>query len=155
MTWRAFAVVVVIAVVIAYAVLSGLWVSNSNSWYMSLNRPSFQPPNWLFGLIWPYNFIVLATAGVQVMLRAKPMIASLWILLLIASVTSAIAWSYYFYVPHNLEIASYALIAAALFTLGILILTFMSQLVIAWFLLPYQAWLIIASALSYSYWQLN
>lgn len=155
MTWRTFAVIVVIAAVIAYAVLSGLWVSNSNSWYLSLNRPSFQPPNWIFGLIWPYNFVVLAVAGVQVMLRAKPMTAGLWLLLLIASVAAAIAWSYYFYVPHNLEIATYALSSAALFTLGILILTFMSQLVVGWFLLPYQIWLIIASALSYSYWQLN
>jgi tryptophan-rich sensory protein len=154
-TWRTFVVIAVIAAVIAYAVLSGLWVSNSNSWYLSLNRPSFQPPNWIFGLIWPYNFVVLAVAGVQVMLRAEPMIAGLWMLLLIASVVAAIAWSYYFYVPHNLEIATYALSSAALFTLGILILTFMSQLVVGWFLLPYQIWLIIASALSYSYWQLN
>ncbi|MEN9923386.1 MAG: hypothetical protein RIS09_900 [Actinomycetota bacterium] len=155
MTWRTFAVVAVIAIVISYAAFSGLWVSNSNAWYSSLNRPSFQPPDWVFGLIWPYNFVVLAIAGAQVMLRAKPMIASIWILLLLASVLAALAWSYYFYVPHNLEIASYALIAAAVFTVGIVILCFMSNLLIAWFLLPYQGWLIIASALSYSYWQLN
>jgi tryptophan-rich sensory protein len=154
-TWRTFAVVAVIAIVISYAAFSGLWVSNSNAWYSSLNRPSFQPPDWVFGLIWPYNFVVLAIAGAQVMLRAKPMIASIWILLLLASVLAALAWSYYFYVPHNLEIASYALIAAAVFTVGIVILCFMSNLLIAWFLLPYQGWLIIASALSYSYWQLN
>lgn len=155
MTWRTFAVVAVIAIVISYAAFSGLWVSNSNAWYSSLNRPSFQPPDWVFGLIWPYNFVVLAIAGVQVMLRAKPMIASIWILLLLASVLAALAWSYYFYVPHNLEIASYALIAAAVFTVGLVILGFMSNLLIAWFLLPYQGWLIVASALSYSYWQLN
>ncbi|MEN9923653.1 MAG: hypothetical protein RIS09_1167 [Actinomycetota bacterium] len=155
MTWRTFAVVAVIAIVISYAAFSGLWVSNSNAWYSSLNRPSFQPPDWVFGLIWPYNFVVLAIAGVQVMLRAKPMIGSIWILLLLASVLAALAWSYYFYVPHNLEIASYALIAAAVFTVGLVILCFMSNLLIAWFLLPYQGWLIVASALSYSYWQLN
>jgi tryptophan-rich sensory protein len=154
-TWRTFAVVAVIAIVISYAAFSGLWVSNSNAWYSSLNRPSFQPPDWVFGLIWPYNFVVLAIAGVQVMLRAKPMIGSIWILLLLASVLAALAWSYYFYVPHNLEIASYALIAAAVFTVGLVILCFMSNLLIAWFLLPYQGWLIVASALSYSYWQLN
>ena len=147
--------VAVIAIVISYAAFSGLWVSNSNAWYSSLNRPSFQPPDWVFGLIWPYNFVALAIAGAQVMLRAKPMIASIWILLLLASVLAALAWSYYFYVPHNLEIASYALIAASVFTVGLVILCFMSNLLIAWFLLPYQGWLIVASALSYSYWQLN
>ena len=143
--------VAVIAIVISYAALSGLWVSNSNAWYSSLNRPSFQPPDWVFGLIWPYNFVVLAIAGVQVMLRAKPMIASIWILLLLASVLAALAWSYYFYVPHNLSIAATALGVAALLTIPVLYLTFKASLMIGLLLIPYQIWVTIATTLAWGY----
>ena len=52
-----------IAVVLVYVVGSGLWVNTGDSWYNNLNRPSWQPPGYIFGIIWPYNFIVLGIAA--------------------------------------------------------------------------------------------
>ena len=55
-----------IALVLIYAFGSGIWVSNAPGWYTSLNRPPWQPPNFVFGLIWPYNFVMLGTAAAKV-----------------------------------------------------------------------------------------
>ena len=52
--------------VFIYAFGSGIWVSSSPGWYSSLNRPSWQPPSAVIGLIWPYNFAVLGIASYQV-----------------------------------------------------------------------------------------
>ena len=54
--------VIGIALVVFYAVGSGLWVNTGDNWYRSLNAPTWQPPNWVFGVIWPYNFIVFRTS---------------------------------------------------------------------------------------------
>ena len=52
------------AIVVAYAIGAGRWVSTDADWYRSLIKPSWQPPDVVFGLIWPYNFVMLAVAGV-------------------------------------------------------------------------------------------
>ena len=52
--------VAAVVLVVIYAVGSGVWVSANPGWYASLEKPSWQPPDIVFGLIWPYNFIALA-----------------------------------------------------------------------------------------------
>ena len=45
------------ALVVGYAVGSGVWVSASPGWYAEPGRADWQPPDLVFGLIWPYNFV--------------------------------------------------------------------------------------------------
>ena len=54
------------ALVIGYAIGSGLWVTTGDSWYRSLDRPPWQPPDAVVGIIWPYNFAALIAAGIAV-----------------------------------------------------------------------------------------
>lgn len=63
-------VLVVIALVVGYAVLSGRWVGHEPGWYAALPRPSWQPPPWVFGVAWPLNFLALAVAGSAVVTSA-------------------------------------------------------------------------------------
>ena len=140
-----------IALVVIYALGSGIWVSNAPGWYSSLVRPPWQPPDFVFGLIWPYNFIMLGIAAwnvAQSLTRAQTIT---WLLFFAASVTSALVWAYQFYVPHNLSVAAIALGIAALLTLPILYLTFKASLLIGLLLVPYQVWVAIAATLAWGY----
>ena len=49
----------IFAIVIVYAVLSSYWTSRRPGWYASLPQPSWQPPDKVFGIIWPLNFLAL------------------------------------------------------------------------------------------------
>ena len=55
-----------VGIVFVYVIGSGLWVNTRDNWYRSLNQPSLKPPDFIFGLIWPYNFVILGFAAVYV-----------------------------------------------------------------------------------------
>jgi len=53
MNFRSASSVIGIALVLVYVVGSGLWVNTGDGWYRSLNKPTLQPPDFIFGLLWP------------------------------------------------------------------------------------------------------
>jgi tryptophan-rich sensory protein len=140
-----------ILLVLIYAFGSGIWVSSSPGWYSSLNRPPWQPPSYIFGIIWPYNFLVLGIASYQVSLSLTKFENILWLVFFGLSVAAALTWAYQFYVPHNLTLATIALTLCALLTLPVLYLTFKATLLMGVILVPYQIWVAIAASLAWGY----
>ena len=140
-----------IILVLIYAFGSGVWVSSSPGWYASLNRPPWQPPAFIFGLIWPYNFIMLGVAAINVAQSLNRIQTISWLTLFALSITAALIWAYQFYVPHNLTFAAIALGVAALLTIPVLYLTFKASLLVGILLIPYQLWVVIATTLAWGY----
>ena len=97
-----------IIIVLIYAFGSGIWVSSSPGWYSSLNRPPWQPPSYIFGIIWPYNFMVLGIASYQVSQSLTKSENILWLVFFGLSVAAARTWADQFYGPHNLTPAPIA-----------------------------------------------
>ncbi len=140
-----------ISLVFIYAIGSGVWVSTSPGWYSTLVRPPWQPPDFVFGIIWPYNFVMLGIAAFNVAQSLNRNQTLVWLGFFAASVAAALTWAYQFYVPHNLSLAAVALVVAALLTLPVLYLTFKASLLIGTLLVPYQIWVTIASTLAWGY----
>ncbi len=139
-----------VATVVVYAALSGVWVSADQGWYARLPRPPWQPPDWVFGVIWPLNFAALIAAGIvlsrQVPERAAPVLA-----VLVLSVVLALGWAYLFYVPHALGAAAWSLAAASALTWVVLV---MSARLVPWtglLLTPYAVWVTLATTLAFWY----
>jgi len=151
MEFKFVAAVLGIVLVLIYAFGSGVWVSSSPGWYASLNRPPWQPPNFVFGLIWPYNFIMLGVAAFNVAQTPNRIQTISWLVLFALSITAALTWAYQFYVPHNLTFAAIALGVAALLTIPVLYLTFKASLLVGILLIPYQLWVVIATTLAWGY----
>ena len=137
--------------VFIYAFGSGIWVSSSPGWYSSLNRPSWQPPSAVIGLIWPYNFTVLGIASYQVSRTLTRFENVTWLVFFGLSIAAALTWAYQFYVPHNFLFASIALTSTALLTVPMLILTFRASVAMGLLLVPYQIWVSIAASLAWGY----
>jgi benzodiazapine receptor len=155
MTFRNSASVIGIALVLLYAIGSGLWVNTGDGWYRNLNQPSWQPPDFIFGLIWPYNFIVLGIAAVVISQRTSKPVVAIYLALFAASVVSALVWAYQFYRPHNLVAASIALTVTVLLTVPMTITLFTVSVPVALAVVPYQVWVAVAATISWRYSQLN
>lgn len=149
--WRIGAVAATVVLVVVYALGSGRWVSTGSSWYLSLEQPWWQPPSWIFGLIWPYNFLMLIVVGIAVSWTASPPRVIALLTLLATTVALAIAWAYLFYEPHELMWAAICLTGAAVLTLPIVGIAFGQALWMGLVLLPYQVWLFLAASLSWGY----
>jgi len=150
MTWRTAGSAAAIVLVLIYAFGSGLWVQTGDGWYRSLVRPPWQPPDVVFGLIWPYNFIVLGAVGVAVM-SGGPVTRAVWLGCLAASVVGALTWARLFYVSHSLWASGFALGAAALLTVPLVVIAFRHSLVSGAVMVPYVLWLGIAASLAFGY----
>lgn len=155
MSARTVSTAVGFIVLAVYVAGSGVWMQTSGSWYSSLSRPPWQPPDWVFGLIWPYNFVVLGVAAFLIPRRATAPVARWWVAVFAASVIAALAWSYLFYVPHRLPAAAVALGLAAVLTLPLVGLAWRTTLALGVALVPYQVWLAVATSLSVGYAQRN
>ena len=144
-----------VALVLIYVVGSGLWVNTGDGWYRGLNQPSWQPPDFIFGIIWPYNFIVLGFAAVIVSQRLSAALVATYLSVFAITVACALIWAYQFYRPHNLEAASTALTCVALLTIALVVIASRASWPLAFALMPYQLWVSIASFLSWSYARAN
>jgi len=144
-----------VAIVFVYVIGSSLWVNTRDNWYRSLNQPSLQPPDFIFGIIWPYNFVILGFASVYVANRLSTINALVYLSIFALSVACALIWAFQFYRPHNLVAASIALCLVALLTLPMLYFIYQASLPLFLATIPYQLWVITASYISFSYAKLN
>ena len=147
--------VIGVVIVFVYVIGSGLWVNTGDNWYRSLNQPPWQPPDFIFGLIWPYNFVILGFASVAVANKLSTTNAVIYLSIFALSVAAALTWAYQFYRPHNLYAASIALAVVALLTLPMLYFIYQASVPLFFAATIYQVWVMTATYLSYNYAKLN
>lgn len=141
-----------VLLVLAYAVLANRWNGRDPGWYAALPKPSFQPPDLVFAVVWPLNFVLLLVVGLTVVRGAPPGQAWPATGVLAASVVLALVWSRLFYVPpHRLGAAALSLAGAAALTWALVVVVGAIEVWGALVLLPYALWLTVATALGFDY----
>ncbi|TKD63636.1 TspO/MBR family protein [Flavobacterium sp. ASW18X] len=130
--------------------------SSVNDWYLTLNKPSFNPPNWLFAPVWTILYILMGVAAGIVWgkgfhhLWVKTALYHFGFQLLLNAL-----WSMVFFGLKSPALAL-AIILALLVLIG---LTFKWFKVVskkaAYLLIPYFAWVLFATLLNYKIWELN
>lgn len=122
-------------------------------WYASLRKPSWTPPNWLFGPVWTILFLAMAIAAWlvwrKVGLTAAPM--QLFLLQLLLNV----AWSALFFQLRSPGLAFTEIVTLWFAILATSIEFWRAVPAAGWLLFPYLIWVSYATALNFSIWRLN
>jgi tryptophan-rich sensory protein len=144
-----------ISLVAIYAIGSGFLVNTGDSFYRFLTRPSWQPPDYVPGIVWPYNFLVLIIAGLMIANTASNLLRFSYTIAFAFSVITALVWAHSLFIQHNLILAAISLAVSALLTVPMVAIAFQTDWKIGLALIPYLLWLIFAASLSVGYKVLN
>jgi benzodiazapine receptor len=133
-------------------------VSNSgfaNGWYADLAKPSFQPPGWAFGVVWTALYTMMGIAVAVVLNATSSAERSRGLALFGGQLMLNFAWSPMFFGAHRIDLALVIiLVTNALVTAAIVSFWRVRPLAGA-LLLPYLAWLCLATALNHETGRLN
>jgi translocator protein len=125
------------------------------SWYASIFKPSWTPPNWVFGPVWTTLYVMMAVAGWLVWRskdapRRRPALV-VWAVQLALNAL----WPPLFFGVHAIGIALIDIYLLWLFIGRFLITSWPLSRPAAILFLPYWAWVSFASALNLAIWIMN
>jgi translocator protein len=154
-TPRGRAVLLAAAAAVLVGIL-GFLATDLSGWYIALEKPAWQPPDWLFGPVWTLIYALAAVAGVSAWQGARQSAGRNRILALFAiNAFLNLLWSLLFFRLHRPD---WALIEVAFLWLSILALIFGLRpfsKVSTWLLAPYLLWVTFAAVLNATIVRLN
>ncbi len=130
--------------------------SSIPTWYAGLNKPSFNPPNWIFGPVWTILFLMMGISFYIIWnlgIDKKDVKAAL--IIFGVQLLINILWSVIFF---GMQSPFYAFIEIIILWIAILftIIKFYNlSPVAAYLLIPYILWVSFAAVLNFSIWRLN
>lgn len=139
----------------AVGVLGGL-MTDVGPWYQNLDKPPWQPPDWLFGPVWTAIYAMTAAAAVLAWRHSNTRISRQNLLIaLLMNATLNVTWSLLFF---RLRRPDWALFEVFLLWASIVLLLVVCarrSRTAGWLILPYLAWVSFAAFLNYEVVRLN
>ncbi len=124
-------------------------------WYDSLSKPSWTPPNWLFGPVWTLLYLAMAVSAWLVWRRNGFSGARLPLTLFGVQLALNLLWSVLFFAMRQPGLAALEILLLWVSILATLLTFSRISPLAAALLVPYLAWVSFASALNIAIWRLN
>jgi translocator protein len=153
----------VLGLIVWFAVCFGAaWIGSSatmpeiRGWYAMLEKPSFNPPDWIFGPVWTALYALMA---ISAWLIWQPSgfnggaVVPLGVFL--GQLVLNTLWSILFFGQHNIGGALVDIALLWLSILAMIVLFYRRHRAAGLLQLPYLAWVSFASVLNYEIWRLN
>jgi tryptophan-rich sensory protein len=124
-------------------------------WYLTLRKPAWTPPGWVFGPVWTMLYIMMAIAGWLVWrLRIKRDIRQALIFFFVQLLLN-VGWSGLFFGLQNPGAAFREIIVLWMAILATLVFFWRVRPLAGMLLVPYQLWVTFAAILNLAIWQMN
>lgn len=148
--------IVFLAACLGVSAAGGAVTANSvGTWYQTLQKPPFNPPDWVFAPVWTTLYVLMAIAAWRVWRRQGLGGASRALALFALQLALNFAWSVLFF--------GLRLIGPALAEIALLFVAIVATAMAFWrhdrlaslLLIPYAAWVAFAILLNAALWRLN
>jgi benzodiazapine receptor len=124
-------------------------------WYASLEKPSFNPPNWLFAPVWIFLFVLMGITLYVLWQNVKKKEARSALIFFIIQLGLNVLWSVLFFGLKSPMLAFIEIIVLWIFILLTMIKSSKVSRATVFLLLPYILWVNFAAVLNFFLWRLN
>ena len=148
--------IVSILVPLIFGFIGSIFTSSSvDTWYMSINKPSFNPPNWLFAPVWTLLFVLIGISFYLVWSKDFENNKSLALPIYGSNLILNLLWSLLFFGLKSPYLAFIEIIILWFVILGNIIVFYRTSKASGLMLIPYLLWVSFASVLNYYIYILN
>jgi tryptophan-rich sensory protein len=133
--------------------ISGIWTAKSiSSWYRKLKKPSFNPPNWIFGPVWTVLYILMGISLYLVWISNPPTIVIIFFMI---QLVLNFLWSIIFFSLKNRLIALIDIWVLLVMIIITALQFYPISKSAAFLFIPYILWVSFASVLNFEIYRLN
>ncbi len=143
--------IVLVGSLIGYLSNSGF----SNDWYAPLEKPSFQPPGWAFGAGWTTLYTMMGIALAAILNEPASKRRSTALILFFVQLALNFAWSPIFFGGGMIDAGLLVILAMNVVVTMTIIAFWKLRPLAGALLIPYLAWLCLATALNHETGRLN
>ena len=152
-----YKLIISILIPLAVGAVSGFFTSSSvNTWFKTLNKPSFNPPSWVFAPVWTTLYIMMGISF-YIIWKSHAKLEKrytgytyYWLQLALNFL-----WSFLFFYFNRPDLALVDIIILFIMIASTIISFRKVSKTAAWLLAPYLCWVAFATALNFEIWRLN
>ena len=126
-----------------------------DSWYKTIEKPSWNPPDYVFGPVWTTLFVMMAIAAWTIWKQDGFQKTATPLTLFFLQLALNVGWSWIFFGFHQIGWAFAEIIVLWLTIVMTTIAFFRRSKIAGWLMMPYLAWVSFASVLNFTIWRLN
>lgn len=126
-----------------------------STWYVTLEKPFFSPPNWLFGPVWTTLYALMGIALVMIWDSKRGKKRDHALAWFGTQLVLNAVWTPVFFGAERLDVGFFVIVAMLAAIVGTIISFKKISETAAWLLVPYLAWVSFATTLNFALWRLN
>ena len=136
--------------------LAGIFTAEAvPEWFATLKKPSFNPPNWVFGPVWTTLYILMGFSLYLIWKEDVSKRRNLALVVFLFQLVLNFCWSFIFFYFNMIGFALVEIILLWICIVVMLVLFYKIKPVAAFINIPYLLWVTFATILNASYYFLN
>jgi len=148
--------IVSIALPLGLGAIAGMFTADAiPDWYQTLNRPSFNPPNWLFGPVWTTLYLIMGVSLFLIWNQNASKERNRAISVFLIQQALNFGWSFIFFYFNMIGLALIEIILLWISIFIMLVMFYKIKPVAAYINIPYLCWVTFATVLNAAYYFLN
>ena len=157
MKFNPVAFVINIAIPLAVGATGAFFTASSvKTWYTTLNKPSFNPPNTIFAPVWTTLYIIIGISAYLIWqkrhtIKHFPRTIAIYAIQLILN----LMWSFIFFYAHQIGVALFEIIVLLLVVITNALTFYKIDKLAGLLFIPYILWVSFATVLTYNIFILN
>ena len=151
-----FKLIVSLTLPLGLGAIAGMFTSKAVPvWYATLNRPSFNPPGWVFGPVWTTLYLIMGISLFLIWKQSASKERNVAIFAFLFQQILNFAWSFIFFYFNMIGLALIEIILLWISIVIMLVLFYKIKPMAAYINIPYLIWVTFATILNAGYYLLN